>query len=527
MMSFIFSLVWVIAVLPGQTAASAIACGKFLLGGVIGTESQLLSRHPDTFLAQNYEYGARLIAGAFVIIISLSHSFLPLTTIKLQSSLAILKLVVLGLVLVCGVAVAANAIPGVIISSNYANMWSGSVSDPGTIVSNMFTILYIFEGWDTINYSLDEFIDPVKNLPLASFFSIFLCIILVLLCTVAYYAVVPIASIIDKSKGDIALQYFTIILGPIFGQTIISILISLSAFSTVMVLCFISSRISFECAKDGYFHPYLGKLMSKKSKYDSPLYPLLFHCIISLLFIFGAPPGDSYSLLVQITSYPQWIFFGITVSGVLLMRFTKPDLYRPIEAPVPIAIFFVLFSIFMACIPFVPPPAGTWTANFSYLLVPTLGITLLIACWVWWYIQVVIFDGLAQSFHAEYARSHNVDFMNRSMLLDKIKYNDLSEAERLPLLESSRRMKKSVSRSDLKTLQKIRASEQLEHENEHIARKDKDIVPPTPSSTLATGSNTHTSKILATRKSASNLNRNTPASNLNRNISYKDFKDMA
>ena len=446
MASFVFSLVWVIAVMPGQTAAGAIGCGTFLLGAAIGTEAQSKEQNPNSFIAMNYGYMVRLIAGFFVILITSGHSFAPKIALRIQNSMAILKMIVLLLVLICGLVVACNWHPTVKVSNNFSDAWEGSKFNINNVVSNFFTILFVFDGWAAINYSLDELIDPINNLPKVSFFSMSICLIITMLATVSYYVVIPKESIINKKNGEIGLQFFTLVFGKIFGQTIMSILISLSAFSTVMCLCFAASRLSFECAKEGYFHPKICKIMSRKSKYNSPHFALFLHCFITLIFIFGPPPGDTYVLLVQMTSYPQWIFYGLSVAGLLVMRFTKPALARPVEAPALVPASFVFFCFAMMMIPFVPPPKEDWTYSYSYLLVPALGITVIVVCLIWWYIQVIVFKGLENSFNAQFARSHKLTTTSRSVLIDRMKFYDVEVGTAIPLLNNP---KKNYNAADL------------------------------------------------------------------------------
>lgn len=43
------------------------------------------------------------------------------------------------------------------------------------------------------------------------------------------------------------------------------------------------------------------------------------------------PESSSFSVLIDYFTFASWVFYGATISGLLTMRFTKADVYRPFK----------------------------------------------------------------------------------------------------------------------------------------------------------------------------------------------------
>ena len=238
-------------------------------------------------------------------------------------------------------------------------------------------------------------------------------------CTLAYFAVVPVGDLLSAESGVIGLQFFSKVLGPVAGARIIPVMIGLAAFSCVMCISFASSRLIFDCARDGYFSPYIGRVLGRKSSFDTPLAALVVYAIITLAYIFGPPPGPTYELLIDLSSYPEWIFYGLSVLGLMVLNFTRKDLtdLSPIKAPFIGNAIFVLFCTGIMVVPFIPPDSNPYT--LPYWTVPVLGMLIIILCCVWWYVQIILLKGMESSFNAKFG-THEDDLQDSLELANMI-----------------------------------------------------------------------------------------------------------
>jgi amino acid transporter len=137
-----------------------------------------------------------------------------------------------------------------------------------------------------------------------------------------------------------------------------------------MTLVYAYSRLIMEASKDGIMPP--SRYLAKISRFQSPLYALLLSGAISIVYVIGPPPGRAYDFLVILSSYPQWIFYGLSILGLLVMRYTHPNAKRPIKSSIAGNVFFITCCILLTIIPFFPPENPP-SYDAPYWLIPTLG----------------------------------------------------------------------------------------------------------------------------------------------------------
>ncbi|GAB1291941.1 b(0,+)-type amino acid transporter 1 [Apodemus speciosus] len=94
----------------------------------------------------------------------------------------------------------------------------------------------------------------------------------------------------------------------------------------------------------------------------TPAPALIFYGIIAIIYII---PGDINSL-VNYFSFAAWLFYGMTILGLVVMRFTRKDLERPIKVPIFIPIVVILVSVFLILAPIISTPAWEYLYCFRW-----------------------------------------------------------------------------------------------------------------------------------------------------------------
>lgn len=72
-----------------------------------------------------------------------------------------------------------------------------------------------------------------------------------------------------------------------------------------------------------------------------------FQGLISLIFIFIGNVEE----LIEFASFLIWIFYGLAVVCLFVLRKTQPDLYRPYKVPLCIPILTIGIAIFLTLTP--------------------------------------------------------------------------------------------------------------------------------------------------------------------------------
>ena len=166
------------------------------------------------------------------------------------------------------------------------------------------------------------------------------------------------------------------------GTKVLPLFIASATYGAVCAMVFSGSRVIFAAAKADFL-PFSG-FFSKISSFNTPVNALLLNWVLTVILMIAPPPGAAFSFLVDLVGYPTWIFYGLAVLGLLILRKTQPDRDRPFKVFVIVPFFVILMSIFLSVFPFYP----TETDDFPYYLPPLLGLCFVFAGIPLWYYKV-------------------------------------------------------------------------------------------------------------------------------------------
>ncbi|CAO2625755.1 b(0,+)-type amino acid transporter 1 [Lemmus lemmus] len=136
------------------------------------------------------------------------------------------------------------------------------------------------------------------------------------------------------------------------------------AFSTIGAAngtCFTAGRLIYVAGREGHMLKVLSYVSVKRL---TPAPALIFYGIIAIIYII---PGDINSL-VNYFSFAAWLFYGMTILGLVVMRFTRKDLERPIKVPIIIPILVILISVFLVLAPIISKPAWEYLYCVLFIL---------------------------------------------------------------------------------------------------------------------------------------------------------------
>jgi len=183
----------------------------------------------------------------------------------------------------------------------------------------MIACLWAYEGWNCVSCVAGEVRRPERNLLFALALGTAALIAVYLAANVAYLRVLGVPAIAATDR--VAAKSAEVTLGSLGGTLVsLTVLISIAGACNGSILTF--PRIYFAQARDGLFFKPVG---SVHPRFETP------HLAIAVQGVWSAvlALSGSYELLFSYVIFAAWIFYGMAVLGVIVLRRKKPDLPRP------------------------------------------------------------------------------------------------------------------------------------------------------------------------------------------------------
>ncbi|XP_068195448.1 b(0,+)-type amino acid transporter 1-like isoform X2 [Antennarius striatus] len=205
--------------------------------------------------------------------------------------------------------------------------------------------LWAYDGWNNLNFVMEELKRPEVNLPRAIIIAIFLVTGLYLLVNVSYLTVLTPQEFMTSSA--VAVTWGNKMLGN--WSWIMSVAAGLSAFGSLNGSFFSVSRLCLVAAREGHMPDVLSMVHIHRL---TPSPSLVFITAVALLVLI---PGDFQSV-VNYFSFTSWLFYGITLSGMIYLKIKKPDLPRPYKVPIILPILVLIAAVFLVLAPIIRNP---------------------------------------------------------------------------------------------------------------------------------------------------------------------------
>jgi APA family basic amino acid/polyamine antiporter len=200
--------------------------------------------------------------------------------------------------------------------------------------------LWAYKGWESSTFSSGEVKNPQRNLPLGLLAGTLVVIGIYLLANLAYLYAFPSEQMARSNR--IAADVMNFAVGA-WGASLISLIIlfSITGAANQNLLC--SPRVYFAMARDGLF---FRKVAAVHPRFLTPHVSIIIMAIWSSILSLSGTFEQLFTYVV----FGQWLFFGLTVAAVIVLRHKKPDLPRPYKTwGYPMTpVFFILASLYIS-----------------------------------------------------------------------------------------------------------------------------------------------------------------------------------
>ena len=189
-------------------------------------------------------------------------------------------------------------------------------------------VFFAYIGFDAVSTAAGEAKNPQKDMPVGILGSLAVCTVLYIVMCAVLTGMMDFRLLGTPEPVSTALNNY-----PALGwlQTLVELAAIAGLSSVILVMLMAQPRIFYSMSRDGLMPKLFGKV---HRKYHTPYIGTVIVGIIAAALAGLMPLG----LLGDIVSMGTLLAFATVCAGVLVLRFTKPDLPRPFRVPLAIVI---------------------------------------------------------------------------------------------------------------------------------------------------------------------------------------------
>jgi APA family basic amino acid/polyamine antiporter len=189
----------------------------------------------------------------------------------------------------------------------------------------MIGALWGFQGWALFTPMAGEVRDPQRNIPRAFVVAVVMVGALYLFANASYfYALAPMEVASVPLSSSVATEMLTRVFGAVAAAVMAAGML-ISSFGALQTGMAPAMRVPYAMAKDGLYFGFLNRLSATGVPVRAGFFAA---AIASSLALTG-----NYDRLTDYAVFSLWLFYGLTVSCLMVLRRKQPDAPRPYRVP--------------------------------------------------------------------------------------------------------------------------------------------------------------------------------------------------
>ncbi|CAD5125696.1 DgyrCDS13902 [Dimorphilus gyrociliatus] len=330
--AFLFNWVSMLLIKPSSIAIISLTCAEYVMVPFF-----------DDGCGEPPTPNKKIMAALVIILLTAVNCFSVKLAARIQVVFTVAKLIAIAVIIIGGIVRLGQGQTAIL-----ATGFTGTNKQVGKIAIGIYNGMWAYDGWNNLNYVTEEIINPNVNLPRSILIGIPLVTVCYLLVNISYFTVMTPAQLLDSTA--VAIDFLKTFEGEIrYKMVLISLLIAASAFGSINGSMFAAGRLFYVAGREGHMVEVMGMVHVKR---NTPIPSLVFVSFIALLMII---PADIESL-IDFFNFSAWIFYGLTMSALIVMRFTRKNEPRPYKVPIIIPIIVLIASCYLVVAPIIDDP---------------------------------------------------------------------------------------------------------------------------------------------------------------------------
>ena len=191
---------------------------------------------------------------------------------------------------------------------------SPRASSVPVVLTALVPIMFAYGGWQNCGAIAGEIRDPARNLALANVLGVGMVVLLYTALNVAYLLVLTPGEV--AASTALATDVALVAAGPT-GARLVSALILVSCLGFLSVIILTGPRLYYAMAADGILFQRAGAL---HPRFRTPALALWLQAVVSVTLI----ATNTYDQLLSYVVFADWLFFGLAVAGLFVLRRRQP-----------------------------------------------------------------------------------------------------------------------------------------------------------------------------------------------------------
>jgi len=226
--------------------------------------------------------------------------------------------------------------------------WEDTEEDFTKIALSFYSGLFAYNGWNYLNFVIEELQDPVRNLPRAIAISIILVTIVYALTNIAFYTTLGVPEVLGSEAVAVTFAEVLWTNGIYHSR----VFVAMSTFGGVNGILLTSSRLFYAGAVQGQMPEILSMIQVNKM---TPAPAVLGVAALSLVYL----TSSNIFALINYTGFATWVSIGLAVFCIPWLRWKHPEWDRPIKVNLIFPIIYILATIFITVVPMISTPVET------------------------------------------------------------------------------------------------------------------------------------------------------------------------